>query len=67
MDAAITKLAVNGLTIIPFTIHSLFSQAPAPAVRLSAAIDHFSHHGVIANYNTKSHANLFFRKKIVAG
>src|ERR1700720_994010 len=46
-DDTVTKLAVNRLTVIPFTIHSVFH------------INHCASYSDIVNYNTHAHASLF--------
>jgi hypothetical protein len=61
MHATITKLAVNWLTVIPFTIHSfLFKSLLRQAGE--ALIERCSSYGVIANYNTTARANVFLEK-----
>jgi hypothetical protein len=48
MDSAVAQLAIDRLTIIPFTVHPVFD----PGVSLSDVVD----------YNTISRASFFFEK-----
>jgi hypothetical protein len=64
VNDTVAQLAINRLTIIPFTIHSVFGtacvrQTAACAARLTTACSC----SVIDNYITMSHASFFFAKK----
>jgi hypothetical protein len=61
VNDTIAELAINRLTIIPFTTHSLFQAAPVrDNIRLRGSgrrlLVSFS---VVVNYNTISRANVF--------
>ena len=61
MDATIAKLAINRLTIVPFTIHPVF-QTTFPNCWLACCLSC----SVIVDYNTIALASLFLRKIFAA-
>jgi hypothetical protein len=56
MDDTVTKLSINRLIIMPFTIHPALQ---TPKAACGPVIARFASYGDIVNYNTKSHANFF--------
>jgi hypothetical protein len=62
MHATITKLAIDWLSVIPFTIHSLVDTRHGPVLRRTFSLDACSSYSVVVNYNTIPHASLFLRK-----
>ena len=61
MHATIAKLAIDWLSIIPFTIHP-YSHPHRSEFRQVASIDDQSSYSVIDNYNTIAHASVFLKK-----
>src|SRR6266540_1733928 len=60
MHAAIAKLAIDWLSVIPFTIHSVLQTALLPNASGPASIERCISYSDIVNYNTIARASLFF-------
>src|SRR5262245_37673675 len=60
MHAAIAKLAIDWLRIIPFTIHSVLQTTLLPSAIGPASIERCVSYSDIVNYNTISRASPFF-------
>jgi hypothetical protein len=61
MHATIAKLAIDWLSLIPFTIHSVLQTALLPSASGPASIERVSYSDIV-KYNTISHASSFSRK-----
>jgi hypothetical protein len=62
MHAPIAKLAIDWLSVIPFTIHSVLQTALLPSASGPASIERCVSYSDIVNYITISRASLFFAK-----
>ena len=60
MHAAVAKLAIDGLVVIPFTAHYRFHRILSREAR-AAVFDRCLSYSVIHNYNTISRAQDFFQ------
>src|SRR5947199_8225786 len=61
MHATIAKLAIDWLSVIPFTIHSVLQTALLPSASGPASIERCISYSDIVKYNTISRANSFFQ------
>src|SRR5207249_12297747 len=61
MHASIAKLAIDWLSVIPFTIHSVLQTALLPSASGPASIERCISYSDIVKYNTISRANSFFQ------
>jgi hypothetical protein len=59
MDDTITKLAINRLIVVPFTIHPVLQTPSVTKLRTAPLIARFASYGDIVNYNTRSRASFF--------
>ena len=59
MDDPIAKLAINRLTIIPFTSHFVLQMQAGTALSSTRSIDFSLSYSDIVNYNTMSRASSF--------
>ena len=59
MHASIAKLAIDWLSVIPFTIHPVLQIPSTTKLRAAAVIARFASYSAIDNYNTRAHASLF--------
>jgi hypothetical protein len=60
MDDTVSKLSINWLIIIPFTIHPVLQTPIAAKRRAAPVIVSSASYGDIVNYNTSSRASFFF-------
>src|SRR5439155_11816670 len=61
MHTTIAKLAIDWLSVIPFTIHSVLQTALLPSASGPASIGRCGSYGDIVNYITIAHASLFLQ------
>src|SRR5713101_809514 len=60
VDDAIAKLAINRLTIVPFTVHPVLQIGLAREGQDTVSIHHCISYSDVVDYNTISRASLFF-------
>ena len=59
MHASIAELAINRLSVIPFTIHPALQTPSATKLRAAPVIASSASYSDIDNYNTIAHASAF--------
>jgi hypothetical protein len=61
MHAPIAKLAIDWLSVIPFTIHSVLQTALLPSASGPASIERCFSYSDVVNYITIARASLFLQ------
>src|SRR5437016_6050265 len=61
MHDTVAELTINGLIIIPFTIHPVLQTPLVPKLCVAPLIAQSASYSDIVNYNTISHASFFLK------